>query len=57
MLDRQKEQQAPKTENKDFLMSISEPQRAAGPRIHFYIMLGQSEGFVNICGVNERINE
>lgn len=57
MLGRQKEQRAPETANKDFLVSISEPQRAAGPHIHFYIMLGQSEGFVNICGVNERINE
>lgn len=54
-----KKQRAPWTENEHFLISLSEPQRAVGlcNPIHFCIMLKQGEGFVNICGVNERINE
>ena len=36
---------------------LSDLQRATGPRVHLYNMLGQGRGFVNICGVNERINE
>ena len=47
---------SPKDRKHKFLHLLSEPQRAAGPRVHLYIMLGQGRGFVNICGANERIN-
>lgn len=47
----------PKDRKHKFPHLLSEPQRAAGPRVHLYIMLRQGRGFVNICGVNERINK
>lgn len=45
---------SPKDRKHKFLHLLSEPQRAAGPRVHLYIMLGGSRGFVNIV---ERMKE